>query len=360
VTTPLYARLVGKLLAREERGVRPPSPADRAAAIGAIERALEARARKRRRQRMMAVLAVAAAAALVAGGVARRTWHPERVVATAPATTATAAPIDSAVVGYPVMGAASVVSAGTPAPLADRRNLPTGSRVVTPSGGRVMLAFATGTDVLLGEAADMTIVGEGATQVLRLDQGSLDLHVTKLDADQRFLLQTPDAEIEVRGTAFRAFLVPPDAACGDGTPTRVVVTDGVVVVRRAGQSWRVEAGQPWPAGCPTIAAHPASKPTSSHGVSAGPASSLGEQNDLFSDAMAAKRRGDASEALGDFDRFVARYPGSPLAESATVERMRLLRASDPARAAGAARQYLARFPNGFARAEAEAILAGAP
>ena len=80
---------------------------------------------------------------------------------------------------------------------------------------------------------------------------------------------------------------------------------------------------------------------------------------MFADAMAAKRRGDSGEALADFDRFLARYPSSPLAESATVERMRLLRSADSGRATAAARQYVGRYPNGFARAEAEAILAGA-
>jgi hypothetical protein len=38
--------------------------------------------------------------------------------------------------------------------------------------------------------------------------------------------------------------------------------------------------------------------------------------------------------------------------------MRLLRSAQSPRALGAARQYLARYPNGFAHAEAEAILAG--
>jgi hypothetical protein len=40
--------------------------------------------------------------------------------------------------------------------------------------------------------------------------------------------------------------------------------------------------------------------------------------------------------------------------------MRVERAVSPARAAVAAREYLARYPNGFARTEAEAILAGPP
>jgi outer membrane protein assembly factor BamD (BamD/ComL family) len=81
---------------------------------------------------------------------------------------------------------------------------------------------------------------------------------------------------------------------------------------------------------------------------------------MFARAVADKRRGQNAQAIADFDRFMAKYPGSPLAESATVERMRLLRSSDHARALSAAKQYLARYPAGFARAEAEAIVAGDP
>jgi len=362
MTIPLYARVTSRLLARQEgMAVPPPSPGDRAAAVSALERAIAARARTRRRNRWLGGLAAAAAMALVASGAAYEMKHRSPSIASSTATQSHG-PAETQVVGYTVTGAASVVSSGASAPLSERRTLPAGSRVVTPAGGRVMLAFATGTDVALGEAADMTIADEGATQALRLDHGSLDLHVAKLAADQRFLVQTPDAEVEVRGTAFKVSLVSPDATCGAGTPTRVAVTEGVVVVRHAGVESRVEAGQQWPSGCaqPPVATHASSGSSSAHGpAAAAPASSLGEQNDMFADAMAAKRRGDSGEALADFDRFLTRYPSSPLAESATVERMRLLRSVDPGRAPSAARQYLGRYPNGFARAEAETILVGA-
>ena len=359
MTIPFYARIAGKLLAREEsKAVPPPSAGDRSAAISAIEAAIAARGRARRRNRWVGTLAAAAAVSLVAGGAVYEMRHRSQTVASSPATQSHG-PAETQVVGYTVTGAASVVASGASAPLSERRTLPTGSRVVTPAGGHVMLAFATGTDVALGESADMTIADEGATQSLRLDHGSLDLHVAKLSADQRFLVQTPDAEVEVRGTAFRVSLVSADASCGAGTPTRVAVSEGVVVVRHAGVESRVEAGQQWPSGCaqPAVAARASSSAT--HGPAApAPASSLGEQNDMFSDAMAAKRRGDTGEALADFDRFLARYPASQLAESATVERMRLLCTADPGRATAAAQKYLGRYPNGFARAEAEAILAG--
>jgi ferric-dicitrate binding protein FerR (iron transport regulator) len=364
MTIPFYSRITGRLLARQEsKAVPPPSAGDRAAAISAIERAIAARARTRRRNRWLGGLAAAAAVAVVAGGAVHEIRHRAQTVASSPANQLHApAAGDTQVVGYTVTGAASVVSSGASAPLSERRTLPAGSRVVTPAGGHVMLAFATGTDVALGEAADMTIADEGATQALRLDHGSLDLHVARLSADQRFLVQTPDAEVEVRGTAFKVSLVPPDATCGGGTPTRVAVTEGVVVVRHAGVESRVEAGQQWPSGCSQapVATRASSGSSAVHAPgSSAPASSLGEQNDMFADAMAAKRRGDSGEALADFERFLARYPASPLAESATVERMRLLRSTDSWRAPAAARQYLGRYPNGFARAEAQTILAGA-
>jgi hypothetical protein len=83
-----------------------------------------------------------------------------------------------------------------------------------------------------------------------------------------------------------------------------------------------------------------------------PASSLSEQNDLFAGAMRDKRAGRRAEALAGLERLLATYPRGPLAESGTVERFRLL---DGAAQAQAARDYLSRWPRGFARAEAEAL-----
>jgi outer membrane protein assembly factor BamD (BamD/ComL family) len=89
-------------------------------------------------------------------------------------------------------------------------------------------------------------------------------------------------------------------------------------------------------------------------------SSLTDQNDLFAEALAAQRQGDVWGAVGAYDRLWARFPSSPLAESAAVERMRLLRDASSARARAAAQQYLARYPTGYAHAEAEAIVVTAP
>ncbi len=64
------------------------------------------------------------------------------------------------------------------------------------------------------------------------------------------------------------------------------------------------------------------------------------------------REGDSSAR----DRLLARYPGGPLSESAVVERMKVLESVDRRAARQAATDYLRRYPRGFGRADAEALL----
>jgi outer membrane protein assembly factor BamD (BamD/ComL family) len=83
-------------------------------------------------------------------------------------------------------------------------------------------------------------------------------------------------------------------------------------------------------------------------------------NDLFAEAMDAKTQGDKSRAVAALQRFETLYPASPLAESATVERMKLLASTNPKAAAAVAKRYLAHYPDGFARDVAEGIVAKSP
>jgi ferric-dicitrate binding protein FerR (iron transport regulator) len=372
VSDPNYARLAGRILTRyaPPGPVAPPSASARASAIDAIERAMEMQDRRQRAAtRWSAVALVVAMAIFVATGPWRRLLRvggaprePDLVSAPSRA---------SPVMAFPLGGEASVWEAGARIPLHDGGRLLAGSRIQTPPNGHVALAFASGTSAMLGENADLTMNGDDAKQVLRLDAGSVELHVAKVSADRRFLVATPDAEVEVRGTKFRVVVGAPAPSCAENGLTRITVTEGVVVVRHAGSESRVAAGQEWPGGCRSpadgaapIAASagigagarsPASTPASAQGLG----SSLGDQNDLFAEAIVTKRHGDGAGSLARFDRFLATYPSSPLAQSAAVERMRLLRAMASPRAIAAARQYLDRYPDGFARGEAEAIVDGA-
>ena len=332
MSTPNYAHLASRAL---DEGTRsspppPPPPVNRSAAIAAIERAIAHKARAKRRTRwIVAAASVAAAAAATLGGA--HYVGLQRGVAGASAD-------QDRVVVHSVAGAASVIVAGeTAAVIGDRPVVP-GSRIVTAPTGRLILAFAAGTSAVLEEGGDVTLGGGGAVQKVRLDVGSIDLHAADRPDDPRFLVQTRDAEVEAHGGAVKVAVASSDASCGDGTTTRVSVSEGAAVVRHAGVETRVGEGEQWPAGCASttraVAGGSSAGATVFGAVRPPPtpsaASTLGEQNDLFAQAIAARRRGDPGTAVAGFDRFLARYPASPLAESATVERMRVLRSTESA------------------------------
>jgi outer membrane protein assembly factor BamD (BamD/ComL family) len=89
-------------------------------------------------------------------------------------------------------------------------------------------------------------------------------------------------------------------------------------------------------------------------------SALVEQNDLFAEGVAARRRGDTTGAISAYRRLMQKYPSSALVENAMIERMRLFAKSDAELAREEARRYLARYPSGFARAEAQRMASGSP
>jgi hypothetical protein len=368
---PRYANLARKVLVRRDVAIEvaPPDARERESSIAAIERAIEHAARRRRVVRWGSSAAAVAAVLACVFGAAKWTAHRASAGDSSGAAAAEAVQI----VAHPAAGGASLMGPGGQAPLVEGRSLVSGSRIVTPPNGQATLSFSTGTTASLGAGADLSIVEQGGSQILHLSGGSVDLHVAKLEAGQRFLVDTVDTEVEVRGTRFRVEVIDPaspGASCGGGIATRVSVTEGVVAVRHAGVEARVAAGDTWPAGCtPAPTASAGGRATSpapawAARVSKGgrsTTSDLAGQNDLFAEGTRARHRGDEQAALAAFDQLLARYPGGPLAEAAFVERMRVLRDSAPDRAVATAREYLARYPSGFARSEAEAVIqAGSP
>lgn len=345
---PELARSATELLAEHRVEPRAASPTARAAAIAAGRRAMVSMKRSRRR-RLVAALAAAATVVLAIGIAATRRTPP---VARAPHPTPSAVVQIAKTVGSVQLSSAS----GT---------LAAGDRVIVGADGSAALNVSTGTHVTVDGGGDLSVISTGAEQAFSLRAGSARFDVAKVAAGERFVVRTTDSVIEVRGTAFDVTVVSVDPACSVATTTRLRVREGVVVVRAQGVETTVSAGGMWPAGCE---ASPAPEPTTSVTSTATATASaprpktapsgtaLTEQNALFSDAAAAKKRGDRATALQLYDRLLSKYPASSLAESATVERMRLL--SGPARSA-AARAYLAKYPKGFARAEAMKIAVGA-
>jgi outer membrane protein assembly factor BamD (BamD/ComL family) len=87
-----------------------------------------------------------------------------------------------------------------------------------------------------------------------------------------------------------------------------------------------------------------------------PKSALALQNDLYARASAERNSGRAAEALALYMQLIIQFPGSALVESAYVQRMRLLARTHDSRATVEAQRYLNRFPEGFARTEAQLLL----
>lgn len=226
-----------------------------------------------------------------------------------------------------------------------------------------VLSYETGTTVHLEPKTQLMVLSQGKNSHFSLAQGTLTAQVTKLKVGERFVVQTPDSNVEVRGTKFTVRIVNPEPRCGDAV-TRVDVTEGVVRVERHGVRTDVHAGESWPVCAPTptviasaerstepSAAKPVAMPPPRHeAIDAIPRSTLALQNDLFADALLRKRSGDTSGALQALDTLTREYPRGPLTESAYAEKFRISGKAE------AARTYLKRYPRGFAKSEAEALL----
>jgi ferric-dicitrate binding protein FerR (iron transport regulator) len=394
-----YADMVTDVL-RRDVPLAPRFPSDRQKLVDAVERGLRSRRRHQQVVRWsMTAGAAAAVLVLVIGGKTLLSPYAPAPIAVGNGTGPSSHGLR--VLSSPEQrGAAGMMVGGgaAPVPLAEGMALPQGFRLVAPPAGEVRIGAARGTTLTLEGGGELAVREASTTQRYELKVGAMRARVAKLIPGERFIIATSDAEVEVHGTAFRVAVVPADPACGGGTITRVSVTEGVVSVRRAGVEARVTPGHVWPEQCSESSAAAAARPGSPRGHirgvaartvtrgtgisdgSAAPAtdddapstepqapvaeapvvpltrSELAAQNDLFASAVRAKRRGQGSHAVRIFERFTREYPTSPLTESAAAQRMKLLAVIDSVAARRAATEYLARYPNGFAHAEARHLL----
>ena len=233
------------------------------------------------------------------------------------------------------------------------------------------------------------IVASGAALRLRLDLGDVELQVDKLSAEQRFVLELPDGEVEVVGTRFRA------VASALGTE-QVRVSEGRVALRlarraplslAAGESWErateekeaevrpaaPDAGVRAPSAADAAAARSASgvalaqrakhsassqpRPSSSAAADGLQASQRARAGVDFALAMAAFDAGDYGQAEGAFLGFERRHPSDARCEDATFLRaVARARRGDAAGASAIAREYLERYPSGLRVHEAKQLI----
>jgi hypothetical protein len=253
------------------------------------------------------------------------------------------------------------------------RRLRDGDALQTAAGARAHLSTAK-SSVVVSESTELKLSQPSAAEErISLRRGRVDVEVDKtVEAKRSVVVETPDAEVVVRGTVFDVRV----EQAGGTTTTHVHVTRGSVWVLAqgvqvallsGGQSWSSQPSaaespsRPAPATPTAVAPEMTSEPVAaSKSVAAPPkeararrTGTLAEENRLFSAAVEARNRGDVARAAELFGELLASYPQSTLRESAQVERFRALgRAGQSTRAASEARRYLAEHPDGFGRNEA--------
>lgn len=236
------------------------------------------------------------------------------------------------------------------------------------------------------EGAAWSSLSRQATVRLSLKSGRFEISVDKLSAGQRFLLELPDGELEVKGTRFIVEV-------HDAKTQRVDVHEGRVALRLRGESaLLLAAGDTWPAVTASAssarqpATVPAGKVTRKPAASASatesrtvrarvpaapaltasatasvPQTSAADptapSGDTFAQAMAAFAAGDFGKAERLFTAFELAHPADARVEDATYLRaVARARRGDAGAASAIARDYLRRYPNGLRRTEAERLL----
>jgi hypothetical protein len=249
--------------------------------------------------------------------------------------------------------------------------------------GSATLGFPSGASAKVAGKSSLKITAARNNEALFLARGGVDVEVPKLDAARGFSVETPDARVTVHGTRFQVLVVPTP----EGPQTRVQVTRGIVSVQQGGHEVFLTAGQAWPAPVVTKGAEPEPAAAEDAGAPdeevAPPANGvepqtqgarsqrprqrhfdpreLADQNARFARAMQLKKSGESLRALREIERFMRKYPGSPLDQELHVERLRLLGSlGKGAQAAREARRYLREYPDGYAAREAQELLSGTP
>jgi TolA-binding protein len=225
-------------------------------------------------------------------------------------------------------------------------------------------------------------------EIVRVDDGEIELEIAPLHANERFRVVTEDGEVEVRGTSFKVAVFNHSLAAVHVWRGRVEVRsrDGAFAVLEAGDDWvRATAKNPSPVGAP--ATKPAGVPSPlekpavrahSRGATAvmavmpqPPLSRRAKAGSLaratvepgaleplapgdarsptgaasFGHAWAALRRGEAKAAAAEFGEVQRLSRGRDIEEDAFYwHAVAIARAGDPTRARQLFGDFLDRFP----------------
>lgn len=216
-------------------------------------------------------------------------------------------------------------------------------------------------------SADWHVVDSSPSTRVALHAGTARFEVDHLRAGQRFVVVLPDGEIEVRGTGFVVRVA--------GSTEEVSVDSGIVALRIGGSETLLSAGMRWSRPLPPVTSTSSPASAMPTPVLATVASSVIATAPLLATAKAApstkepvasgsdfgaamKSFASADYAAADtaFADFATRHPGDARVEDALF--LRAVCASRLGNNEGArarAREYLARYPQGFRVADARRL-----
>jgi hypothetical protein len=328
--------------------------------IRAIGRALERVQRANGPARRALVWAAAAGFAALLGGAG----FAAHALLRAPEAPVVVAPVSNLVAARSVVGTVTVGGAASPHAAAVGDVFRGGEVVTTAADSGLGVGIEAGSAELGAHSRLEFVAPSAAERRMRLGKGTVDVDLpVKLAAGRHLVVETPNVEVIVIGTAFSVGV----RDAGAAVATRVSVRRGTVWIMEGGRQRAVlVAGQEWESPVPAAAAEPAAEETRGAAVSKAAAGStrsgdgtLAEENRLFQSGLSARNAGDPAGAAEAFATLLSRYPRSVLAEQALAERFRALeRAGRVSAAVVSARRYLASYPRGFARAEAERLTQG--
>ena len=218
----------------------------------------------------------------------------------------------------------------------------------------VATAFAG--SVLGAPSARWTQTRTEGFERVRLVAGTVAIHVRPQAVGERFLVELPDGELEVRGTTFQV-------AVENEVTTRVHVDEGTVEVRLRGEAEQALVGGSTWSGAALRVAPVTPAPKAVAGASrrgpAPPATSA-TSIDAYASAMTLLQTGRAEDAASAFHEFASAHPEAPQAEDASfLEALALARAGRRDAAGLAAEHHLTSFPRSFHRRDAAILVARA-
>jgi type IV secretory pathway VirB2 component (pilin) len=212
--------------------------------------------------------------------------------------------------------------------------------------------------VVAASGARWSQTRKGDFERVQLDEGAIRVHVRSQVSGERFLVMTPDGEIEVRGTTF-------DVSVEHGATKYVHVDEGVVELRIRDRGVTILfANETYNAPAPAIATvsrvparpPPVSVPPPAPRVPR--TATRSEDDDIaYAAAIDLLHQGRSDQAASAFHALALAAPGTPQAEDASfLEAVAIARAGRTDAAALAAEHYLASFPDSFHRKEATTLV----